>query len=86
MCERDLENLKRWKSDEHLDMQRAEDLTAQGVEDMKLLGGRLQSTFPQLLQPISDSSTPGNYMVLVMITVTTRFCYDLIAINELCLV
>ena len=62
MCERDLENLKRWKPDEHLDIQRAEDLTAQGVEDMKLLGGRLQSTFSELLRPISDSSTPGNYM------------------------
>ncbi|KAK1130113.1 hypothetical protein K0M31_019797 [Melipona bicolor] len=54
MCNRDLENLKRWKPDEYLAIQRAEVLTPQGVEDMKLLARRLQSNFPQLLQPDTE--------------------------------
>ncbi|XP_076234687.1 multiple inositol polyphosphate phosphatase 1 [Calliopsis andreniformis] len=62
LCERDLENLKRWKPDAYLAMERAEVLTPQGVEDMKLLARRLQSNFPQLLQASSENMTPENYM------------------------
>lgn len=61
MCNRDLENLRRWKPDEYLSPQRAEVLTPQGVEDMKLLARRLQSNFPELLQPNVSSITPANY-------------------------
>lgn len=61
MCNRDLENLKRWKPDAYLAMERAEVLTPQGVEDMRLLARRLQSNFPQLLQPSSDEVTSNNY-------------------------
>ncbi|KAK9307432.1 hypothetical protein QLX08_002243 [Tetragonisca angustula] len=61
MCNRDLENLKRWKPDEYLAIQRAEVLTPQGVEDMKLLAGRLQRNFPQLLHSSSEHITAENY-------------------------
>lgn len=63
MCNRDLENLKRWKPDAYLVIERAEVLTPQGVEDMRLLARRLQSNFPQLLQPGSDNITSQNYVV-----------------------
>lgn len=62
MCDRDLENLKRWKPDAYLVIERAEVLTPQGVEDMRLLARRLQSNFPQLLQPTSEEITPENYV------------------------
>ncbi|CAK9816946.1 Multiple inositol polyphosphate phosphatase 1 [Anthophora quadrimaculata] len=62
MCNRDLENLKRWKPNAYLVIQRAEVLTPQGVEDMKLLARRLQSNFPQLLNPTADNITADNYM------------------------
>lgn len=62
MCERDLENLKRWKPNAYFVMERAEVLTPQGVEDMKLFARRLQSNFPQLLQARSENTTPENYM------------------------
>ncbi|XP_053996566.1 multiple inositol polyphosphate phosphatase 1-like [Hylaeus anthracinus] len=61
MCDRDLENLKRWKSDAYLEMERAEILTPQGVEDMRLLARRLQSNFPHLLQP-NGNITPEDYL------------------------
>lgn len=61
MCSRDLDNLRRWKPDEYLSPQRAEVLTPQGVEDMKLLARRLQSNFPELLQPNSFNITAANY-------------------------
>ncbi|XP_017882163.1 multiple inositol polyphosphate phosphatase 1-like [Ceratina calcarata] len=56
MCNRDLENLKKWKPGAYLAAERAEVLTPQGVEDMKLLARRLQSNFPQLLETSSDRS------------------------------
>ncbi|XP_043599293.1 multiple inositol polyphosphate phosphatase 1-like isoform X2 [Bombus pyrosoma] len=62
MCIRDLENLKRWKPDVYLAIERAEVLTPQGVEDMRLLARRLQSNFPQLLQPIDENITAENYV------------------------
>ncbi|XP_043251375.1 multiple inositol polyphosphate phosphatase 1-like [Colletes gigas] len=62
ICDRDLENLKRWKTDAYLVMERAEVLTPQGVEDMKLLARRLHSHFPQLLQQSSENITPENYV------------------------
>ena len=65
MCNRDLENLKRWKPDEYLAIQRAEVLTPQGVEDMKLLAGRLQRNFPQLLHSSSEHITAENYTVCI---------------------
>ncbi|XP_015439149.1 PREDICTED: multiple inositol polyphosphate phosphatase 1-like [Dufourea novaeangliae] len=61
MCDRDLENLKRWKPSEYLLPARAEVLTPQGVEDMRLLARRLQSNFPQLLPPTSRNITPEQY-------------------------
>ncbi|XP_071565905.1 multiple inositol polyphosphate phosphatase 1-like isoform X2 [Temnothorax nylanderi] len=61
MCNRDLENLRRWKPDEYLSSQRAEVLTPQGVEDMKLLARRLQSNFPELLLPNIHNITSTNY-------------------------
>ncbi|KAG7210188.1 hypothetical protein KM043_011745 [Ampulex compressa] len=61
MCNRDLENLKKWQPDAYLAVERAEVLTPQGVEDMKLLAGRLQSSFPELLQPSSEDMVPANY-------------------------
>lgn len=65
MCNRDLENLKRWKQDEYLLPQRAEVLTPQGVEDMKLLARRLQSNFPELLLPSAGDITSANYKVFL---------------------
>ncbi|XP_003699822.2 multiple inositol polyphosphate phosphatase 1 [Megachile rotundata] len=62
MCNKDLENLKRWKPDAYLVVERAEVLTPQGVEDMKLLARRLQSNFPQLLQTSMNNVTADNYM------------------------
>lgn len=70
MCIRDLENLKRWKPDEYLTIERAEVLTPQGVEDMRLLARRLQSNFPQLLQPINENITAENYVVYTTIDPT----------------
>ncbi|KYN12703.1 Multiple inositol polyphosphate phosphatase 1 [Trachymyrmex cornetzi] len=61
MCNRDLDNLRRWRPDEYLLPQRAEILTPQGVEDMKLLARRLQSNFPELLQPNFHNITAANY-------------------------
>ncbi|XP_018052894.1 PREDICTED: multiple inositol polyphosphate phosphatase 1-like [Atta colombica] len=61
MCNRDLDNLRRWRPDEYLSPQRAEVLTPQGVEDMKLLARRLQSNFPELLQPDFHNITAANY-------------------------
>nr|XP_031837082.1 multiple inositol polyphosphate phosphatase 1-like [Nomia melanderi] len=62
MCDRDLENLKRWKPDDYLVPARAEVLTPQGVEDMRLLARRLQSNFPHLLQSTPENVTPENFM------------------------
>ncbi|XP_076302732.1 multiple inositol polyphosphate phosphatase 1-like [Lasioglossum baleicum] len=62
MCNRDLENLKRWKPNDYLVIERAEILTPQGVEDMRLLARRLQSNFLQLLQPKDENITAKNYM------------------------
>ncbi|KAH0950688.1 hypothetical protein HN011_001250 [Eciton burchellii] len=61
MCNRDLDNLKRWKPDEYLASERAEVLTPQGVEDMRLLARRLQSNFPELLLPNASNITSANY-------------------------
>lgn len=61
MCNRDLENLRRWQPDDYLSPQRAEVLTPQGVEDMKLLARRLQSNFPELLLPNANNITSANY-------------------------
>ncbi|EZA54626.1 Multiple inositol polyphosphate phosphatase [Ooceraea biroi] len=61
MCNRDLENLRRWRPDEYLAPQRAEVLTPQGVEDMRLLARRLQSNFPELLLPSASNITSANY-------------------------
>lgn len=61
MCNRDLENLRRWKPDVYLMPQHAEVLTPQGVEDMKLLARRLQSNFPELLRSDNISITSANY-------------------------
>ncbi|XP_025156959.1 multiple inositol polyphosphate phosphatase 1 isoform X1 [Harpegnathos saltator] len=61
MCNRDLDNLKRWQPDEYLKPHRAEALTPQGVEDMKLLARRLQSNFPELLQPFTSNISSSNY-------------------------
>jgi hypothetical protein len=63
MCNRDLDNLKRWKPDEYLASERAEVLTPQGVEDMRLLARRLQSNFPELLLPNASNITSANYKV-----------------------
>ncbi|OAD62581.1 Multiple inositol polyphosphate phosphatase 1 [Eufriesea mexicana] len=62
MCNRDLENLKRWKPNDYLVIERAEILTPQGVEDMRLLARRLQSNFLQLLQAKDENVTAKNYM------------------------
>ncbi|CAL7933072.1 unnamed protein product [Xylocopa violacea] len=62
MCNSDLEYLKKWKPNEYLIIERAEDLTPQGVEDMKLLAGRLLSNFPQLLQSNSENRTSKEYV------------------------
>ncbi|XP_011157192.1 multiple inositol polyphosphate phosphatase 1 isoform X2 [Solenopsis invicta] len=61
LCGRDLDNLKKWKLDDYLLPQRAEVLTPQGVEDMKLLARRLQSNFPELLLPNIYNITSSNY-------------------------
>lgn len=63
MCNRDLDNLKRWQTDEYLRSVRAKMLTPQGVEDMRLLARRLQSNFPELLQPNYSNITSANYKV-----------------------
>ncbi|XP_076292220.1 multiple inositol polyphosphate phosphatase 1-like isoform X1 [Lasioglossum baleicum] len=62
LCDRDLENLKRWKPDDYLVIERAEVLTPQGVEDMRLLARRLQSNFPHLLQTSAGNITLDNYV------------------------
>jgi len=67
MCNRDLDNLRKWKPDDYLSSQRAEVLTPQGVEDMKLLARRLQSNFPELLQPSIHNITSANYKVSLRI-------------------
>lgn len=63
MCNRDLENLRRWKPDAYTP-QRANVLTSQGIEDMKLLARRLQSNFLQLLLPNDSDVLSTNYKVL----------------------
>ncbi|XP_020295747.1 multiple inositol polyphosphate phosphatase 1-like isoform X2 [Pseudomyrmex gracilis] len=55
------ENLRRWYPNAYLVPERAEVLTPQGVEDMKLLARRLQSNFPELLQPNDSNITATNY-------------------------
>lgn len=67
LCNRDLENLQNWKSDDYLMPQRAENLTPQGAEDIKLLARRLQSNFPELLQTNPSNVTSTNYKVSVAI-------------------
>lgn len=70
MCNRDLENLRRWQPDDYLSPQRAEVLTPQGVEDMKLLARRLQSNFPELLQPNVNNITSANYKVILFLCIS----------------
>jgi len=65
MCNRDLDNLKRWRPNEYLAPERAEVLTPQGVEDMRLLARRLQSNFPELLLPNASNITSANYKVFL---------------------
>ncbi|XP_012271843.1 multiple inositol polyphosphate phosphatase 1 [Orussus abietinus] len=61
LCNQDLENLKRWRLDPNVNLGMAKQLTAQGEEDMRLLARRLQSNFPELLQPNSGNITAANY-------------------------
>lgn len=64
MCNKDLENLKKWKPNEYLMIERAKVLAPQGVEDMRLLARRLQSSFPHLLQPTNNENiTEQDYVV-----------------------
>lgn len=62
MCNKDLENLKKWKQNDYLMIQRAKVLAPQGVEDMRLLARRLQSSFPHLLQS-NENITEQDYVV-----------------------
>ncbi|XP_014471719.1 PREDICTED: multiple inositol polyphosphate phosphatase 1-like [Dinoponera quadriceps] len=61
MCNQDLDNIKRWQTNEYLRPVRAKALTPQGVEDMRLLARRLQSNFPELLQPVFGNISSRNY-------------------------
>ncbi|KOC61016.1 Multiple inositol polyphosphate phosphatase 1 [Habropoda laboriosa] len=63
MCNRDLENLKRWTPSSYLRIERAEVLTPQGVEDMRLLGRRLHSNFPELLSSRVVNLTEDKYVM-----------------------
>lgn len=64
MCNKDLDNLKKWKPREYIVFERAKVLAPQGVEDMRLLARRLQSSFPHLLQPNSNENiTDQDYVV-----------------------
>ncbi|KAG9429538.1 multiple inositol polyphosphate phosphatase 1 [Apis mellifera carnica] len=56
LCNKDLENLKKWNPNEYLMIERAKVLAPQGVEDMRLLARRLQSSFPHLLQPNNNEN------------------------------
>lgn len=88
MCNRDLENLKRWKPDAYLVIERAEVLTPQGVEDMRLLARRLQSNFPRLLQPSSENITAQNYVVYMTTKATKerKTCPFVLSTTKLLLV
>lgn len=73
MCNRDLDNLRRWQPDDYLSPQRAEVLTPQGVEDMKLLARRLQSNFPELLLPNANNITSANYKVFFSLKCRNKY-------------
>lgn len=66
LCNKDLENLKKWNPNEYLMIERAKVLAPQGVEDMRLLARRLQSSFPHLLQPNNNENiTERDYVVRI---------------------
>ncbi|XP_057323298.1 multiple inositol polyphosphate phosphatase 1-like [Microplitis mediator] len=62
MCNQDLDNLKIWSPDPDMKEENAKKLTTQGIEDIKLFARRLQSDFPELLQPTFADITSKNYV------------------------
>ncbi|XP_024947003.1 multiple inositol polyphosphate phosphatase 1 isoform X3 [Cephus cinctus] len=61
LCDKDLKNLQSWNSIQNLTEDMAQYLTVQGEEDLKLLARRLQTNFPELLQPSAANITSTNY-------------------------
>lgn len=63
LCNEDLDNLKLWNPNPNLTPDMALKLTPEGAEDSKLFGSRLQSNFPEILQPNVADITADNYKV-----------------------
>ncbi|XP_043280384.1 multiple inositol polyphosphate phosphatase 1 [Venturia canescens] len=61
LCNQDLDNLKLWNPNPNLTPDMALKLTPEGAEDSMLFGRRLQSNFPEILQPNIADITADNY-------------------------
>lgn len=69
LCLQDIENLKQWQFS--LSPSQGDTLTKQGREDLYLLGRRLRSYFPELLNTTTYS--PDKYLVsLYLISLKTQ--------------
>ena len=74
MCDKDLENLRRWSFNVTEDQ--SDILTPQGREDLFLLGRRIKTDFPDLL---NWAYTPERYQVSD--TGSDKICKDIIRIS-----
>lgn len=78
MCNQDLDNLKIWSPDPNMKEENAKKLTKQGIEDIKIFARRLQSDFPELLQPTFADLTSQNYVVLQLLNFFIHLKYLII--------
>lgn len=63
LCDTDLDFLRSWQPNANLNEVVADNLTPQGEQDMRLLAKRLQSEFPEILRPKTQSISYQDYQV-----------------------
>ncbi|XP_012256732.2 uncharacterized protein LOC105686456 [Athalia rosae] len=56
LCDEDIKNLEDWRMDPGVNVNNADTITAQGVEDMNLLAKRIRANFPELFSPFPLSN------------------------------
>lgn len=64
LCNEDLQNLRRWSPNMNMTTE-AKRVTPEGLEESKLLARRMQSAFPELLQPPLSDINAQNYVVII---------------------
>ncbi|XP_076234196.1 multiple inositol polyphosphate phosphatase 1 [Calliopsis andreniformis] len=61
LCEKDIENLKRWRMNSSLNTENKEFLTEQGINDLTFIGKRFKNYLPELFQADSKDIQVDRY-------------------------